>query len=291
MIGILGFIASFLGLVAAIYFYQISKKERVVTFVNEPTQITILESSKIEQAPIEIYDKDKNRVNSNLFVSTIYFWNRGKESIKEDNILEELKITYPDSRIIDFSILKSNRQISKIKLDKIKPNELSLTFSILEQNDGFSAQVIYEADKTVTPKLNGIVEGVRKFSDFPYNNYQLLGKSIINLLIGIGLLLLTFLANGIGGSRYIAPQETKEYRTNEEYRKAVDRLDEVRSDMYQSDKPAKNEDKGSKKFPWKIVLYIGLTILLSGILIGTWVYTKNDIIKNPSYYVPTEIKK
>jgi len=65
--------------------------------------------------------------------------------------------------ILNYKILKLSRGVTKIKLARnvSDPTKiLDLDFKVLEEKDGFSAQIIYVGDEDVKFSMQGLIEGV-----------------------------------------------------------------------------------------------------------------------------------
>lgn len=141
-------------IISGYYFLYLGMKERVPTFHIEPARTVLIHKSQLERKSLPL----KNDVVSVFF----YFFNQGKQAIKRENVYAPLQISVGNSKakILQYRVLKVSRELSKITLvkDSIFQNRLNLDFTILEYNDGFVAQMIFEGDKSSQIVLNGGIE-------------------------------------------------------------------------------------------------------------------------------------
>ena len=169
ILGILGSVGSIVGAIMGIYFYQVARKERIPTLIFHPIKTELLKKDNIDKSPISVFLKSGKPLNSNLISTTFYFFNQGKESIKSVNVLEPLLITPQDRNvsIVDINMIKVSRSVTGIVLkhDTVS-NSLNISLSILEQNDGVAAQIIYEGgDMNTIFEMSGVIEGAKNIAN------------------------------------------------------------------------------------------------------------------------------
>ena len=95
------------------------------------------------------------------------------------------------SEIIEWKFLNISRDVTKLKLDGLSRNKVQIEFSILEQNDGGTGQIIYEGDPNAKIYITGIIEGVKNIKSYvpiPFSTYfkrfgLIFGFLIITLVI------------------------------------------------------------------------------------------------------------
>ncbi|MBS1554625.1 MAG: hypothetical protein JSU09_06845 [Bacteroidetes bacterium] len=147
------------------YFLYIGIKERKPTFFVDPARTTILDKSEAAHAPLLLLKANGDTVRSDVTSGYFYFFNQGKETIRQENIYAPLVVSLGDgARILDYKILKEARAVSGIQLtlDSLSQT-LGITFNALEQDDGVAVQLIYEGDKNTAIHLAGGIDGVKKF--------------------------------------------------------------------------------------------------------------------------------
>ncbi len=309
ILGLLGLFTGIIGIILSIFFYEGSRKDREPTFIVDPIKSEILDISRTNLAPLKILKTNGEEIKSNVTITTFYFWNKGKQPIVQTDILEKVKFHFKKgTKIIDYKLLKTSREICKIDLAKINENVLELNFNILEKNDGFTCQIIFEGDKTSELLTSGIYVGVNEVSSFAMTKYQLLGNTLIN--IGLGILaifgfILAFFFMGATSSKgmyepdYVIHKNSERYTTDAEFKKYVDNLEsvenqisELRDKAYGKEEPS-IEDQENRKKRLKFWLRIGVSVgilVVIGLMIYAWFITKNEIIENPSQYIPSIIK-
>jgi len=303
---ITGYIVGIIGLILSIYFYEVSKKEREPTFITEPVRTEIINSEKLVNNPIKVLDSNGQILSRDLTSVRFYFWNKGKEAIKPENLLENIIIsTGQGTRIVNYRILKEARKINGISLKSVDSNSIGVNFKILEFNDGFTGELLIEGDSKAQISIKGTIEGANSISSFALTNYKVLGKTIFYVIIGIMFIGMFFLSSGGGGGdgpSYIErlKNDTK-YKDNADYKVIVDNLsikeDELavlQSELHSIEnlnKKVKSEEDAArrKKFLRTILILVGI-VVITGALIFSWYKVNQEITENPGNYIPTSIK-
>lgn len=203
-IGILGLIIGILSIFLSIYFYKKSIKKPEPILITDPSRTLIINSEHFSDTSLKIIKSDGNEVTGNVTAIRFYFWNNGNKSIKTSNILEPIKITLsdPNAVIVDYKILKTSRKVvaPKIGIDtKHSGKYLSISFEILEKDDGIMGQVIYSGDPKADLVVSGTIEEVKQI----ITNHKLIKKSLVKefCIDFFGPILICGLACGILGLR------------------------------------------------------------------------------------------
>jgi hypothetical protein len=163
---LLGIGVSVAGAAISVYLYN-PTAERVPTFVIDPVRTPIVSSKFFPDSALKVTRANNLPIQGDVTAVRISFWNDGKQSIKPDNILQGLTLTLNDvnGEILDYKVLKVSRpDVVKIVLkasDKNPARDLMLEFNILEKDDGFTCQIIYEGDPSAALTVFGVVEGVK----------------------------------------------------------------------------------------------------------------------------------
>jgi hypothetical protein len=159
-----GVFSLLVGVFLAAYFYGKSVSIRSPVFVTASNRVRLLDSSTIALAPIRALRPDGSVITRDLSVATIYFWNAGALPIRADDILEPLHIEVADTsvRILEAHLTGLTRPVTHISfvLDSLDRRSIALGFRIMETNDGFAAQIIYEGNPSTSFVLSGTIEGV-----------------------------------------------------------------------------------------------------------------------------------
>lgn len=160
----LGLLIGAVGIVLSVYFYIESRETRDPVFIVDPSRAEIISHARVETAPIRVLRNDGKPITADLYAVRFYFWNRGKRSIRSSEILDSLRIKVDSGgEILDSKILSRSRPITGIVLqphrtgDRLR--ELAINFAILEHNDGFTGQVIYEGKPNAQFRIVGTIEG------------------------------------------------------------------------------------------------------------------------------------
>jgi hypothetical protein len=167
--GKLGLLCGVVGIIIAIYAYN-PVPQRVPNLVVDPVRTTIINSKMFPGSSLKVIRGDNVVVKDDVTALRFYFWNSGKQSIKPDNILQSLSMSLNDANaeILDYKVLKVSRpDVIKIRLtpsDNNPSRELLLTFNILEENDGFTCQIIYAGNPSAELETSGVIEGVRRIN-------------------------------------------------------------------------------------------------------------------------------
>ena len=114
---ILSFIIGALGLILSIYFYQVSKNEKDPTFIVEPIRTELINSNKLNNQPIKVISTSNGQeIKNDLNIVRFYFWNKGKDAIKNENILKPIQIiSGKNIKILYTRNIKSSRDLCEIK--------------------------------------------------------------------------------------------------------------------------------------------------------------------------------
>ena len=165
--GLLGITIGIASLTLSLYVYRISGIPPSPFFLVDPIRTDVIDSDRLSETPIRILKLNGEEIRGNVTSKRFYFWNDSRKPIKASNILEPLVVTLnnPNSEILDYAILKYSRQVVRPVLNRNLMNEkrsLSLSFDILEFQDGLTGQVIYTGDPNTDIIISGTIEGVHQ---------------------------------------------------------------------------------------------------------------------------------
>lgn len=159
LVGIIGSIASILGVFLAIYFYLGSKESRELTYYVHPVKAEIVKAGQASKLSVKMGDKE---LKSDITAAQIAFWNAGDLAIRAENILKPFRIRTEDGTpILEATIRKTSREVTRISLDNsmLDKGIILTNWQILEKNDGAIIQVIYAGGSNVRLVADGIIEG------------------------------------------------------------------------------------------------------------------------------------
>ena len=139
--------------------YTSTINNRNLTYVINPVKAVALQNGKVSDLKVSSKGKD---IKTDITVIQIAIWNKGKQSIKNEDILKQVKIVAsPSCQILETIIRKSTRDIIDFKIDDSHYTEgyIPLSWQILEKNDGVVIQIIYSGSLETDFKVVGVLEG------------------------------------------------------------------------------------------------------------------------------------
>jgi len=188
------------GMLLSYYFYTISIKIREPAFVITKN-VSLFSSPKgLSSKYFKIVkSSDGTELLKNLYIQEVAIWNNGKESIKNENVLKPITLTFNgEIEIIDAFISEVKRpDIVKGKIS-FKPGEnvVTTSFSILENNDGMKIQVVYASLESSIANVDGVIEGVEAIQNIDNLAKDNLLASVAKVLMWGGVILVGFLLLG-----------------------------------------------------------------------------------------------
>lgn len=201
IVGIIGSIASVIGIPLAIYFYLVTQEKPDLIYFVHPAKASVVRTDQSSQLSVQF---DGRSLKSDVTAIQIAFWNAGKKPIKYSDILSPLIIkTKNKEKILKVNLRKKSRDIVHIDIDSSKSanGEVKITWNILEQNDGGVLQIIYAGNETVEIKAHAILVGQSKINELQYGKkllspseeynrqQEFAGKSFYYIMIGMGLIM------------------------------------------------------------------------------------------------------
>lgn len=208
-----------IGFWSSYYFYEKSLRERDPVFFVDPVRPLLVEADSIRDAPLRLVTSEGNSIEKNVSVVLAYFWNSGRLSIRNENILRRLQIVVDSSDvdIIDYRIVSETRPDivgASLKLQDDASNTITLGFDILEKNDGIAVQVIYAGDENAPVLLVGAIEGVVGIGTIESLTRIHLIKSIaIEVFRNLAILSIGAAVVLVGAAMYVLFRKTKWYKS------------------------------------------------------------------------------
>jgi hypothetical protein len=161
LVGILGSLASVVGLLLAVYFYYASFRNRVLTYCFHPVRTVI--ASPAESSALSV-SFGGSPVKDRVSALQIALWNTGSEPIRAEDVLEPVILKAPSGvRILEATIRSLSRPETRfaLKTTTIAEGSVGFDWKVLELNDGASIQVIFEGPTDALFTLNGAIIGQR----------------------------------------------------------------------------------------------------------------------------------
>lgn len=156
--GVLGII----GFVLSIYFWYEGKSSVDLNFAVHPVKAVLLQTDQSSKLKATYEGKP---VEGNVTTVQVALWNKGKKSIRAEQILNDRKSILISTEngipILDATLRKSSREVVQcsINTDELPQGKLWISWKIFEQNDGCIIQIIYQGNQNNQISANGVIEG------------------------------------------------------------------------------------------------------------------------------------
>jgi hypothetical protein len=168
VVGIIGSLASIAGIFLAIYFYMDAKVVPELTYFVNPAKAVIGKPGQMNRITVLV---DKDTLRTEVSAVQVAFWNRGKQTIKTNNVLKSLVIyTEHGEPILETTIRKMSRDVVGVGLNQsmMARGRITVSWDILERNDGGVIQLIYAGGPDVPIRAECVLEGQSKIKRLEY---------------------------------------------------------------------------------------------------------------------------
>lgn len=159
LFGIVGSLASVISIPLAIYFYTEAKQVPLLTYYVHPSRAVVVKAGQASKLTIDYANKE---IKSDITAVQIAIWNQGKSPIKKGSILKPIVLrTENGVPILEVSIRKISRDVTNLVLDSQDNDKgrVTLSWDILERNDGGIVQLIYAGGPETKITVDGVIEG------------------------------------------------------------------------------------------------------------------------------------
>lgn len=186
----------------ALFLFRAERSFPQPAFLVDPTQAAIVSSQQDVQTDLSVLFRGKMIPEQNVTATRIYFWNAGKQPIRDSDVLVPLAVKFPaGSRVLSVQILDITRKLNQISVDQKDSQTIDISFRILERGDGATLQVIHAGPPNVQPSFEGSVVGassptVEKARDASPKHAERLSKLLLFTISAL-LLLIAILANRV----------------------------------------------------------------------------------------------
>lgn len=162
-VGVIGTIASVVGVGLAVFFYLSDRRTRDLTFCVSPERTRIVKAGESSKISV-LYDK--RQIDTDVSGVRVAIWNNGSIPIRSGDILRPIRLRMPGCRILEATVAKQTADVVGAKLDQsdIANGNLGIGWTILERGDGVLIQLIYAGESGATVGIEGIMEGQREVS-------------------------------------------------------------------------------------------------------------------------------
>jgi len=168
LVGAAGSVASIAGLLLATYFYKEGKEAPQLTFYVHPVRAVVLQAGQASRLSARF---DNELVRSDITAVQVAVWNRGKLAIRQDRVLKPVVIlTMNHAPILEAQIRKSTREVTELSLNTtdLEKGRVTVSWRILEQNDGGVIQLIYAGGPSVAIRVDGAIEGQKEIAQLVF---------------------------------------------------------------------------------------------------------------------------
>jgi hypothetical protein len=182
------FAIGILSFVATLYFGFAGFKSRELSLYVNPSKTTIVKSGQSSDLHILYKGKD---VSTDVTALQVELWNAGKESIRPEHVLSPIFLeTTPRVPILEARIRHTSRSVTEIVLDQthIADGKVTVSWKILEHNDGAVIQFILAAPTETSIRALGAMEGQPRVNILGAQNNA--KASSITLAFGVTMLMI-----------------------------------------------------------------------------------------------------
>ena len=161
LVGVIGAVASIIAIPLTIYLYRRGDKRRGLAYKVHPVRTQIVRAGAASRLSVV---HDGREIKTDITAVHLAIWNQGRESIRQGDMLRPLIIQTEDhAPILEASIRTATRDVIGLRLDEsaCMLGQLSVSWDILEKDDGGIVQIIYEGPPELQIMAYGIPEGQR----------------------------------------------------------------------------------------------------------------------------------
>ena len=165
--GIIGWFATVLSLFLTIYFYYEGKEAPRLTYYVNPAKAVVVQTGQASRLTTSF---DNKEIKTDITAAQIAIWNRGNKPIRREQLLKPVVI-YTDNNtpILEATIRKASRDVIQLAIDtgELEKGHVTVSWNILEYNDGGIIQLIYAGNPSVKIHADGVVEGQSQIEEQP----------------------------------------------------------------------------------------------------------------------------
>ena len=161
-VGIIGSLASIVGLILAVIFYVNGLARRDVVYAVYPQLTYVARAERPSDLRVEF--RGVPITAADVLAVQVGIWNQGSLSVRPENLLEPLQLTLtPPAPVLEVSVVKLGRPVSAIAAsndpEAFKQGRVPIHVRILERGDGANIQIIFAGRRGTKIQLGGIIEG------------------------------------------------------------------------------------------------------------------------------------
>jgi len=141
-IGLLGTIASLVGVPISVYLFFASQELREVVYAFSASPTSIVKAG--QTSGLRVFFRDLP-VNEDVSGVQVEIWNVGKQSVRTENILSRTVTIHlgKSAHILSAIVKRQTRSLVGFQCQQLSPEALGCSWSILERGDGGLVELIY----------------------------------------------------------------------------------------------------------------------------------------------------
>ena len=155
-----GFAVGLVGLILAIVFYLLGRKEKKPMFQVATTTLVEGVTQKLGGLSILFNNCPQERIA----VSKVAFWNNGKETITSADIADAdpIRLIIKDVAVFDVKLIRGGTASNRFSVGRINgTNEYTLNFDFVDYRDYCVIQVVHDGDENTPIYFRGKIKGCR----------------------------------------------------------------------------------------------------------------------------------
>jgi hypothetical protein len=168
-VGIAGSVASLVGVLLAVYFYDASIRYPELVYYVSPARAVVVKQGTASRLAVSF---DGRPIAQDATAVQLAIWNRGKEPIRHAAVLQPLVIrTDGKTPILEATIRRKSRDVVQLEVNqsRMASGELELSWNVLEGGDGGALQIVYAGGPDVRVHCTGVFEGQPAIRELRYS--------------------------------------------------------------------------------------------------------------------------
>ena len=181
------FIAVVAIIISAYFFFKSKRLQRPTYLIS--TEISKVYDSKRTSPNLILLNASNQKIEKDVFLVTVHFWNSGNLSIEPQDIRKPVEFTIPNcEKVVDYNVVsQTNRNITNFSLSPgSDQRSLVLNWTHLDPNNGAKFQVFYTGPPNPEFLFTGNILGKTVFVD-GRSLYKKLTKVKFGWIIGFPL--------------------------------------------------------------------------------------------------------
>lgn len=159
------------------YYYEKSIQTKQPIFMADYFPQTIYDVKQELSVPLKVTKNDGSTLTKSVHVATLTFLNSGNIPVTNQDTLTPIKISSTDEsfEILAVSIIKQSRKVVDCSTSPDGLKSFTISFRILEQNDGCLIRIFYSGAQSVKYSVAGDIVGVKEIEVRNETVWDLLG--------------------------------------------------------------------------------------------------------------------